>query len=186
MKRLLALIFVLCVFCAGAASAETVTSEGGVLDIGDGIALLTERGMVYTRNDDPASDIALTIYPYAYTGDMSSNINFTPFTNTYEADVDIVNGAREILKQSAISSYESAGVTVQAFECGSAFDVVIGSEPGVALDIKTTGTYLSVTYTVMQRQIYIGSKGRTISLTAADTETLDRMTKLLSSLVIWY
>lgn len=184
MKKLLALVFALCLFCTSVAFAESITSDGSMLELDD-FSIQLMSGMVYTVLDRTPTAVMFKFLPYANLGDTASNINFVWDGAPFDISVEDTNALRDVRRQNMIEALEAAGYKVNSFVYGDAFDCPIGDEPGVALDSDMSITYMSQTFTVKQRQISIGSKGYVISLSATDTETLEYMTEMLRYMVYW-
>ena len=184
MKRLLALIFALCVFCVCAASAETVTSDGTMVVLDD-FTLLMQPGMVYAQSEKAVNAILIQFQPYAGSGDTASNMNFVWAGGSFNVSVESENAERELRGKNMTDALNNLGYSVGGIEYGDAFDCTIGGEPGVGLDARITISYQSVTLVIYQRQISIGTKGYVISISGADPEALDKMTEMLDYMTIW-
>ena len=185
MKKLLSLTLalVLCVLCLSAACAEQAVSDGTLLELED-FTLALDAGMVYSIGDKDSQNIYVTVYPFTTQGDSSSSIGFTWSGSAYMPTTDEVDANADKIRQSAISGYEAYGITVESLEFSPAVEYTVACVRCAGQDSVTRLVYQSVSLELTERQFF-AANGYIITMAAADTETLDRLTDLLGSILTW-
>ena len=111
MKKLLALTVALCLFCISFAFAENVVSDGSPLQLDD-FTLNLDAGMVYQLGEKNTSQVYLAVFPYAASGDGSTNFIFVPSEPRGTVTADMVNNGAEETKQQIIDNFTALGYTV--------------------------------------------------------------------------
>ena len=185
MKKLLALALILCLFCVSAASADTKeTSDGTPLPL-DGFTLTPDSGMMYELHEKIAEEIYITVYPFAASGDTSTNLNLVWNGGTFTPTASEVDASLESVKDNIVSGLEEYGYTVNSWTYSGAVESAVFGESCISVDTLLDMSYQTVNIVVCQRQLYVGSKGYVITISAADTDTLDRVTETLSAMIAW-
>ena len=182
MKKLLALAMILCVFCLSFAHAET--AESSLLELDD-FSLALDAGMMYSAADKAPQVIMLKVFPFAASGDNSTNIGFVWAGAPFDASPETMDETREETKQGMIQGIEAAGYSADSVEIGDSYESTIGGEPCVACEMTTVMSFASLSAVIMQRQFTVGTKGYVITISAGDAEALDRATELLDSILSW-
>ena len=186
MKKLLALVMVLCLFTFSFASAEqaTVTQEDTVLTLDD-FSLNLSTGMVYATQPREAEGLVIQVAPYAASGDNSSNFNFMWNGSSFDSSADTTNASVDGFRESVITALNDAGMTVDSLVFDTAADCTIAGRPGSRLDCVIGMTYQKMSFVVYQRYLFEGMAGYMITISAGDAALLDAMTELLDSILTW-
>ncbi len=184
MKKALALIVALCLFCMSSAFAEYVQSDGTLLQLED-FALKLETGMFYTANEKVPSELYITVFPLVSSGDGSSNFNFLPLESPGNITTEMVNTQNKTNKQEYIKAFEQQGFTINSFEFKDAEDFTIAGVPCVLSSYTADLTRENQSMILTGRQLYIGEKGYTVTFTSVSEESIQKMTELLDAMLIW-
>lgn len=184
MKKLLALAIALCLFCTSFAFAEAITSNGDPLQLDD-FTLNLADGMVYIPGTKETNQVLILLYPYASAGDTATNINFVPLGTNLDFTTATVAASAEASKATIKETLEAQGFTLDSVEFSDAVETSLGGAPCVSIDNTMDITYLSISMTIYQRELYVSGKGYMITVSASDKEMLDPLMELLDAMLIW-
>lgn len=183
MKKLLALTVALCLFCISFAFAENVASDGSPLQLDD-FTLNLNAGMVYQLGEKITNQVYLTVFPYAASGDGSTNINFVP-SERGTVTADMVNYGAEETKQQIIDNLTAQGYTVN-LEFGEAVEYMLGSTPCVYCDTVMDLAYQSYSIKVYQRTFYFGEQGYVVTISVpANAEAIVPLMEQIGRILSW-
>ena len=184
MKKALALIVALCLFCMSSAFAEYIASDGTPLQL-ENFTLNLEAGMIYTAGERVPDEVYITVFPLVSSGDGYSNFNFVPSANPGNVTTDMVNTFTKTQKQEYIDALESQGATVNSMEFIDAEDFTISGIPCVLTGYTVDFVYSNQPMIAIGRQLYVGEKGYVITFTSSSEENIWKMTELLETMLTW-
>ena len=187
MKKLLALILILCLLCTASAGLAEVVQADGSSQAFDGFALNLDAGVFYIRNEKQVNQPYIQVFPYyAVNGDDTANFNFVWIGTTATLTVDDVRGMIPSFETSFKSTYAASGYTLESIEFADPFDSVLAGEPCVVLESQQyiTGPD-GVPFDVFQRQYYFGSNGFIITVTGRTPGALESVSSILEKALSW-
>ena len=187
MKRLFALLMVLCLLCTVSAGlAEVVQADGGIQAF-DGFSLNLDDGVVYIKSEKAKNQVYVQVYPYyAVNGDDTANFNFVWIGTTGTLTVDDVRGMIPSFKTSFKDTYAAAGYTLDSIEFADPYDSSLIGEQCVVLESQQ---YVldpqGAPFDVFQRQYYFGSNGFIITVTGRTPAALESVNSVLEKVLAW-
>lgn len=185
MKKILALLTLLClVFLSAAALSETVISDGSTLVL-DGFNLRIDKGAAYQKGSKAIEQVYVTVFPYVANGDTSTNFNCVWAGSTGIITVPQVRSEVPNLKQQMKDGFESYGYTLNSLDYSDPVDGTLAGASCVILDSKISLSVNGMTLDLHQRQFYVGGKGFIFTISANDPITLSAVTALLNLSLAW-
>ena len=187
MKKLFALILVLCLVCtASAVSAEVLQADGSSLTF-DGFTLNLDAGVYYILNERVMNQVYVQVYPYfAVTGDDTINFNAVWTGTTGALAVDDVQGMVPAFETSFKETYAAAGYTLESIAFDEACEGTLGGKNCVVLQSHQLVVDPSENgFEVFQRQFYIGSNGFIFTATGRTPEALEDICGILENALSW-
>lgn len=186
MKKLLSFAIFLCVLCLSFAYADSsaITSDGSPLEFDD-FVLTPEAGMIYTLGEKSPGKMIVTVYPYAASGDTSTNLNFVWNGAPFAESVSFVESHKEQIKAGVIQVCDTYGYTLNSLDYGDCLESNFGGKYCVYFDGVTNISVGTNTLNICQRGIFIGSIGYEVSVTAADPETVEQAAQQLEAMLAW-
>lgn len=184
MKKLLALVFVLCLLCVSAASADVLTSTGEPF-VADEFTLALDAGVYYEVSEKTAGELYLAVVPYYYETGSTANFTFRFDGGPYTLTAAELDARREEDIQQVYDMLAGSSVNIDSLEMTYAVETTFCGAPCIS---RETNMILSAGDTLiptLSREYCIYSKGYTVTLTADDTESLDQMEDLLAAILIW-
>ena len=180
MKKLFSLVLVLCLLCAGAALAETVTKET-TLEL-EGFTLTLNPGEMYELVTEAAEtgQPYLTVYPFAGENDYATNYNISSVNvpegyNAEQMKKEIV-GVEEQFR----AAMEASDVRLEAFEIKDPCDGTLGEAPCTSYDYSATIKLGTTSVSLFARSIIAGSINANFIITAGTEEALEKVAQRLT------
>ena len=183
MKKMLSLLTALCLVCLCASAFADVTASSPLTL--DGFTLNLDAGIKYDLGTKTAQQVYITVYPYSAAGDTATNFNFVWAGTTQTITAADVKAELPGLRQQMIDGLQGYGYTVDSLDYDDPSDGTISGEACIVSNAKLVMSAYGQSMTLYQRQLYVGSKGFVITISAADTATLDAVTALLNSTLAW-
>ena len=180
MKKIVALLLVLCLVCVSAAALAEAVTEAKTVDLGS-FSLSLEAGEYYAVGEKAMNQVHVLVYPYFADGDQSSNYNFIWAGDAFEVTPETVQSQVAEIEETLRAQLTEAGVTVDSFTAGEPYDATLNDVPCVALELTMDISAFGMTMTIYEREILLGSMGYIVTLSALSTELLDEMTQKMAN-----
>ena len=179
MKKLFSLVLVLCLLCAGAALAETVTKET-TLEL-EGFTLTLNPGEVYQRTENPElGQPYLMVFPLVGENDYSTNYGI--------CSVNVPEGYNAEGMKKEIASFEedfrtgmaAQNIQVEAIEVKEPWDDTLNEKPCTTFGYSTTIKSGDISMKLFARSIVVSSVNTNFIITASSEEALEKAARQLS------